>query len=642
MKIFKKLNLNIITILLAILVTFSASVMIVLNLIEMNKKTKFPKNPVAYQIVSDISNDNYNNNTNFEIYSVTGLKYFSKAVSAGKDFSGKTVKLTGTINFASEAYSEEVDCLLNPIGSVSGELAKPFKGTFDGNNNTIKNFQLKCNNTIAPSSCNNFVNARTVGLFAYLADGAIVKNLHLDTFLIDVDPYYSNNTSYEYAIGAIAGCTAEKNNTTNSHITIQNCKITNGSVVIAKTGGNTYFSIGGIVGLRAGYEKLTIQNCEVNSFGANNGDSTSNITDRCRIAGIGPAYDDGYFKSMTDDTQTIYVTVENCVVKSIGKTTGYILEWSTYEMPGYKVYYSELTSKTLDNLLMDKFESLYSPIVATLVYSYHHWTQITNCYGREIYNKSTTLYKYDYSYSPKDLIPQKEDVNSFSALGTNLSNGGTSGSTWYYGGSNYNDGYPKLRQFISAWDTIQFGARLIEGNSSTIFTNSSMIPNPTSIQIPSDSNNQGVASRNVITFYLQTVTATPSDNVYEFTNWRKDNDYTWYAEYRWKEYTITFNKTTNINVLPYLNNTSSETISIKVRYGATIEYEREGNVVTYTVTDVNNSETVYTITYTFSGTTNDDYYIAEGNFGVSNGYEVTSDLTITPRATLKEYGSVWQ
>ncbi len=75
------------------------------------------------------ADDNYSSNTMFEVNSLEDLKAFADAVNSGKNFEGKTVKLTNNIT---EAFK-------TPIGKyVSDTKNYPFKGTFDGQDFIIK------------------------------------------------------------------------------------------------------------------------------------------------------------------------------------------------------------------------------------------------------------------------------------------------------------------------------------------------------------------------------------------------------------------------------------------------------------------------------------------------------------------------
>ncbi|MHC4264760.1 MAG: GLUG motif-containing protein, partial [Planctomycetota bacterium] len=100
----------------------------------------------------------------------------------------------------------------------------PFEGFFDGDEHTISNF------TYTTASRNG------VGLFAYLNNNGIIKNLHLS----DVDV----NSASGYVIGSLVGY---------NDGTVQNCSV-NGNIH-----GHRY--VGGLVGQN---ETGTIENCYVN------------------------------------------------------------------------------------------------------------------------------------------------------------------------------------------------------------------------------------------------------------------------------------------------------------------------------------------------------------------------------------------
>ena len=99
-----------------------------------------------------------------------------------------------------------------------------FAGTFDGNNATI--------NLSIPSTNNTFI-----GLFGYIANGAVVKD-----FTLNVDIHSVAQTDSAIYVGSVAGF---------NHGTIQNISV-NGTVSSEYNDGTTYIYNGGVVAVNYG------------------------------------------------------------------------------------------------------------------------------------------------------------------------------------------------------------------------------------------------------------------------------------------------------------------------------------------------------------------------------------------------------
>lgn len=144
------------------------------------------------------------------IGTIEEMNYFAMAVASGKDFAGKTVKLTADLNYSGKEFF------------VIGDATHPFKGVFDGGNHTIRN--ISADKIIRPLS-----NDPYTALFAKL-NRATVQNLKLQ------DSDFSQSTGYQNYSGGIAA------DATNS--TVKNCTLSNvstdawfNSPVVAHTGG---------------------------------------------------------------------------------------------------------------------------------------------------------------------------------------------------------------------------------------------------------------------------------------------------------------------------------------------------------------------------------------------------------------------
>lgn len=149
----------------------------------------------------------------FVISTLHELEAFRDAVNAGNDFAGQTVVLSAGVD-------------LNPTRAINywepiGTQANPFKGTFDGGNNTISNLVVEGENN--------------VGLFGY-ADNATIKNVKLE----------NANVKGTDCVGAIAGQVY-------STSLIDNCHVSGSIQVEGQT------NVGGIVGKY--YTK--VKNCSV-------------------------------------------------------------------------------------------------------------------------------------------------------------------------------------------------------------------------------------------------------------------------------------------------------------------------------------------------------------------------------------------
>lgn len=153
-------------------------------------------------------------NNAFVISTLHELEAFRDAVNAGNTFEGQTVVLSGNVDLAPTRAAAENWI---PIGTS----ANPFKGTFDGGDNTISDL--------------NVVGENNVGLFGY-ADNATIKNVKLENV----------NVKGTDCVGAIAGQVY-------STSLIDNCHVSGSIQVEGQT------NVGGIVGKY--YTK--VKNCSV-------------------------------------------------------------------------------------------------------------------------------------------------------------------------------------------------------------------------------------------------------------------------------------------------------------------------------------------------------------------------------------------
>ncbi len=176
----------------------------------------------------------------YNIHNAAELAWVAQQVNnKTNDFSGKTVKLVNDINLGYESWT--------PIGGVSGAPTTCFKGTFDGNNQTI--FNLNVTSSIVAHA--------SAGLFGGL-NSATVKNLTVKNATI---------SSTHYA-GVICGYVQGS--------TISNCKVSNVKVTSkAELIGSAWDNgdkVGGIAGLLTESNKgdavtgCTVENATIQGY----------------------------------------------------------------------------------------------------------------------------------------------------------------------------------------------------------------------------------------------------------------------------------------------------------------------------------------------------------------------------------------
>ncbi len=129
----------------------------------------------------------------YEISNAAGMFWFANEVNAnGVSFSGKTVKLVADIDLDNQLWA--------PVGQT-GQPAF-FKGTFDGNNKTIKNLKVdeRSDNASYHGS----------GLFGWFeGNGPVVKNLTIDGAEVYGHHYVGAIIAYCEEGGIIEGCTVK-------------------------------------------------------------------------------------------------------------------------------------------------------------------------------------------------------------------------------------------------------------------------------------------------------------------------------------------------------------------------------------------------------------------------------------------------
>ena len=157
--------------------------------------------------------------TEFTLSNSAQLAGLVELVNDGVDsFAGKSFTLTSDVNLNNAAWV--------PIGTKDN----PFKGTFDGNGNTVSDLLVE-------------TDANYAGLFGYVAAGVTIKDLTVNNATIKDSVAGDSTTCYGAVVGYSTGT-----------ITLENVKLT-GTVDIASE-----WYVGGLVG-RA--KAATLKNCSV-------------------------------------------------------------------------------------------------------------------------------------------------------------------------------------------------------------------------------------------------------------------------------------------------------------------------------------------------------------------------------------------
>ena len=136
----------------------------------------------SYTITSaGLSDDNYNNYSEFRIGEINGLKKFCELVQLGKNFENKTVNLTADIN----CNSADIQ-----VGKfIRGAANHPFCGCFDGNNYCLQNIKLSTFTSETKSDNQHHIKQidRYAAIFPSLDKGGTVKRLKVSGVSLSPD-----------------------------------------------------------------------------------------------------------------------------------------------------------------------------------------------------------------------------------------------------------------------------------------------------------------------------------------------------------------------------------------------------------------------------------------------------------------------
>lgn len=240
---------------------------------------------------------------------------------------------TNAANFASAYYLQTADIdfaggTLQAIGNTNASGAQRFfKGSYDGNGFKVKNVSVANAQNTASSAGSN----KAFGFFGYLAEGAHINRLYLDS------PKVQATTTYN--IGAIAG-----NIEGSSNVIVENCTVSNGTV---SEGGSSGWHVGGLVGqqmsgiIRNCSFSGSVRNTQNNKVGGIVGHMSGGSISGCRVTGattVIEAANDyaGGIVGLADGTTGTKI-IENCVVNcseitaTKGFVGGIVGQWNTGE-----------------------------------------------------------------------------------------------------------------------------------------------------------------------------------------------------------------------------------------------------------------------------------------------------------------------
>ncbi len=285
---------------------------------------------------TDIDTDWYSDETadSFEIGTAAELAGLAQLVNNGNSFSGKTIVLTASINLDNKPWT--------PIGT-SGN---PFKGNFDGQNNTISNLFIA-------QATNNAGLFGLVGVRLESNCNPVIENVSIVNARIDCTS--GNNT------GALAGTTYGT--------TLSNCHVSGSiSIICPHTSASYNQLVGGLVG--QGYTG-TITDCSV-------------IGDIEIKGGVCVGGINGYG----------YASAYNCVVKDTSGEKGLVFSFS--QVGGINGWCGEgsieISGCTVENMLLETTDECSGAMTSTTQYgNIISNNTVTNVDIKQSYNNAATI-----------------------------------------------------------------------------------------------------------------------------------------------------------------------------------------------------------------------------------------------------------
>lgn len=235
------------------------------------------------------------------------LAYIAQQTKAGKTYEGVTIFLDADLDLGNVNWM--------PIGNIT----YPFKGSFEGNNHTVKNLSIKTNTGV-----DDF------GLFGY-CQNSVIQNLTVNSVYIKVNKYTASSRIDGY--GSIVGF-ADGIHLENIHVS---------DIYIDSSLAGMVSLTGGLVGtIRGAEHKIAkIMNCSVNNYYTiSYPNSTGGLVGEVELSNIPFEMKNSYSKNVTivDGTYAAgligwlgitdsYSLVENCYTSNLkvinnGNTSG--------------------------------------------------------------------------------------------------------------------------------------------------------------------------------------------------------------------------------------------------------------------------------------------------------------------------------
>lgn len=542
------------------------------------------------------NDSNYKNNSEFEISNKKGLGKFALSVYNGCTFAGKTVKLTKSFEYVRD-YDIDSSHIFRGIGYPTDEDIElytdygsnppisAFCGTFDGCGFTVSNFHMRLKYKMTLQEWDDDVIMMEgdgyLGFFGVLADGAVVKNLRLENLSYYIDEYeysFSSGTAY---VGAIAGYIIDGAEIYNCEVSGFYVRDGNGT---DENGRDEY--IGGLVG-RAAYSNKNqvpykIRDCYVENF-----QSTVHSNENWLL----PYYN--YW--------------DNSIGAFVGRDT--VFHDSGGLSGGYYTNLGQIIKCVLNN--KDSFKTA---------------------------DKSGFDYGIGYSdqtdYDANGIFLTKQD--DYSKLGSDISIGGEDEGDYWYWAEDYNDGYPRLRQFISSWKTVTFNSN---PEKSATF-------NETSIQIPGTANEVYSSGGSTIEIYNRVITAIAEPG-YKILGWTCNSATSYTVNCELIPFKLTFTNVSSFATMK-VDGTIKTSDTMELNYGSVVNFSSEvdNGISTYTYEISNAGNVLKTITYTtkskkYTMGIDNNKNLINGLNG-SNTYEIVfsdgvTSKRIVPNFVLKNY-----